>query len=90
MDCESLEMDVFPMDMPEDEARANAEMEAAAAQDAADEASGLYDIPLLLRDMKISFRALPPQSQDVLKAPLRTYADCLGPELTRRIVLKLP
>lgn len=88
---DSLDMDVFSMELPDDEVRVNWERAAAAAQATADAASGMYDIPLLLGEggMSVLFRRLTSQYQDMLRDPLRTYANFLGPDLTRKIILKL-
>lgn len=81
--------EVFPMDLPEDDPKMSWEMQAAAVQAAADAASGLHDIPLLVGNVSASFKMLASHYQDVLGDALRMYANFLGPDLTRRIILKL-
>lgn len=62
-----------------------------AALTAADEASGMNEIPLLLGrpPFPINLKALTPQSQVILRDVLKPYLTTMGPDLAKRVILKL-
>ena len=64
---------------------------ARAMQAAADEASGINDIPLKLGHpaSPVNLTALTPESRTFVRDVLRAYVATIGPDLAKRIVLKL-
>ena len=63
----------------------------AAVARAADEASGIYEIPLMVGrpSYPVSLSALMPQSQAIARDVLRTYIATIGSDLAKRVILKL-
>ena len=72
-------------------AAATAAARQAAAARAADEASGIYEIPLMVGhpSFPVSLSALMPQSQVIARDVLRTYIATIGSDLAKRVILKL-
>lgn len=72
-------------------AAATAAARRAAAARAADEASGIYEIPLMVGhpSFPVSLSALMPQSQAIARDVLRTYIATIGSDLAKRVILKL-
>ncbi len=64
---------------------------ARAMRAAADEASGINEVPLKLGHpaLPVNLTALTPESQTFVRDVLRTYVATIGPDLAKRIVLKL-
>lgn len=79
------------MEVAEADVAARRAAAARAARLAADEASGMNEIPLIVGHppFPVSLTALTPQSQHIVRDALRTYVTAIGSDLAKKVLLKL-